>query len=449
MGALLIFIYKAAVVMLAIFAVYKLLLARTRRPRFCRVALLATYVLAPLAVWLSEIDFAPAGALPVLPAGELDYVDLPAEAAPEPLWPRVLMWVWIGGVAVAGTFTLLSMLRVWQLVSRCRRVRVIGRARLAVTDDSRVPPFSFGRTMVVSGKDLAADGSMIIAHELQHIALGHSLDLVLARFVAVLMWFNPAAWMLVRELSRVHEFEVDGRVISTGIDRRRYQYMLLRHAMGCDRVVMANGLNHSSIRQRIMRMQQPGSQPALRWLAISMLPAAMAATLLTAGQSFLAELAEVGFVRAEAVEVTDVSDVPEESYVGQLDDIVVVGYGAEKKDDTSVHVQDNADIVMVRHAKAPEAAKPAVPVESAVEADAVEPVATVTASGNGNVGYTRGRIRRVRTAGTVSTPFYYIDGDPYERLPADLDQSKIESVTVRRDHPAYPDGVIYITLKHE
>lgn len=198
-----------------------------------------------------------------------------------------------------------------------------------------------------------------------------------------------------------------------------------------------------------MMMQQPGSQPALRWLAISMLPAAMAATLLTAGQSFLAELAEVGFVRAEAVEVTDVSDVPEESYVGQLDDIVVVGYGAEKKDDTSVHVQDNADIVMVRHAKAPEAAKPAVPVESAVEADAVEPVATVTASGNGNVGYTRGRIRRVRTAGTVSTPFYYIDGDPYERLPADLDQSKIESVTVRRDHPAYPDGVIYITLKHE
>lgn len=452
MGTLLVFLYKVAVVMLAIFAVYKVLLARIRRPRFCRIVLLATYVLAPLAVWLSGLGYESGEPVSVADHIMFEYTDGPVEETSAPVWPRVLMWVWIGGVAVTGTFMLLSLFRVWSLVGGCRRVRRIGRARLAVTDDGSVSPFSFGRTMVVNDTDLAADGSMIIAHELQHIALGHSVDLMMARLVAVFMWFNPAAWMLVRELSRVHEFEVDGRVISAGIDRRRYQYMLLRRAVGCNQIMIVNGLNHSSVRQRILMMQHPGGASALRWLAVSLFPVSLIATLLSARQPFLSEIAHISFGRADVAEAAPVSDSdinsdPDINYVGSLDDLVVVGYVEAPKDDDAEQVQV---VSTASVAKSIEYSDPVAASESAVvvaEADGGDLSQATVVKGHTN--YTRGRIRKVRPAGTVSTPFYYIDGDPYERLPENLDRSKIESVTVRRDHPDYPDGVVYIRLKHE
>lgn len=462
MGALLIFIYKSAVVMLAVFAIYKLLLARARRPRFCRFVLLATYALAPLAVWLSGLDFGATAPVQsdIDPAVNFEAV---AVAAPEPaVWPRVLLWVWLCGVGLTGTFMLVSVARVGWLVAGCRRVRNIGRARLAVTDDRHVAPFSFGRTMVVNSADLASDGPMIIAHELQHIALWHSADLMLARIAAVIMWFNPAAWLLVRELSKVHEFEVDGRVIRGGVDIRRYQYMLIGRAVGNNHITMANGLNHSSIRQRIVMMQQPAAPAASRWLVLSVLPVAVAATFVTARQPFLSELASVTLGRTDATEPTA------GNFNIQLDELVVVRYGAGQAnaDAPAMHEEavsqpsaEPAAVSTVRPVSEPAATGPATSRPIEVTAAAAEPMPSVvagedqtaapTATPTGNMPYTRGRVRQLRTAGTVSTPFYYIDGNPYERLPKDLDQSKIESITVRRDHPAYPDGVIYITLRHE
>lgn len=47
----------------------------------------------------------------------------------------------------------------------------------------------------------------------------------------------------------------------------------------------------------------------------------------------------------------------------------------------------------------------------------------------------------------MATPYYYINGRAYTRLPNDFDENEVESVVVRRDIPDYPDGVYYITLK--
>lgn len=459
MGALLIFIYKSAVVMLAIFAIYKLLLARAGRPRFCRFVLLVTYALAPLAVWLSGLDFGAAAPLPSDIGRGVNF-EAVAIAAPEPaVWPRVLLWVWLCGVGLTGTFMLLSVARVGRLVAGCRRVRNIGRARLAVTDDRQVAPFSFGRTMVVNSDDLASDGPMIIAHELQHIALWHSADLMLARIAAVIMWFNPAAWLLVRELSKVHEFEVDGRVIRAGVDIRRYQYMLIGRAVGYNQAMMVNGLNHSSIRQRIMMMQYPEAATASRWRALSVLPVALAATIITARQPFLAELADATLGRGTVPESVEIN------YAEQPGDIDET-YLAPAESRAAESMPEIQPVVAqtpkrkaeeVRPAAEPAVqSEPAAPAESVPAAEPVAPQETVSAPSSAataasaptNVTYT-GRARTVRKAGSVSTPFYYIDGDPYERLPKNLDQSKIESITVRRDVPGYPDGVIYITMKHE
>lgn len=70
----------------------------------------------------------------------------------------------------------------------------------------------------------------------------------------ILYWFNPAIWLLKRELQEVHEFEADNGVLNTGIDATRYQLLLVKKAVGTRLYSMANGFDHSKLKNRIGMM---------------------------------------------------------------------------------------------------------------------------------------------------------------------------------------------------
>lgn len=61
-----------------------------------------------------------------------------------------------------------------------------------------------------------------------HLRYRHTLDLLCMQCLLILYWFNPAIWLLKRELQEVHEFEADNGVLNTGIDATRYQLLLVK-----------------------------------------------------------------------------------------------------------------------------------------------------------------------------------------------------------------------------
>ena len=80
--------------------------------------------------------------------------------------------------------------------------------------------------------------------------------------VQVVQWFNPFAWLLGRELKAIHEYEADEAVICQGIDAKQYQQLLVIKAVGNRLQLLANTLNHGSLKKRINMMQQ---QKSNRW----------------------------------------------------------------------------------------------------------------------------------------------------------------------------------------
>jgi TonB family protein len=114
--------------------------------------------------------------------------------------------------------------------------------------------------IVMDRRDYEDGNPAILAHERGHIRLRHSWDLLLVDTLTALQWFNPAMWMLRQDLRAIHEYEADGEVLSLGINARQYQYLLITKAAGIGGYSLANGISHSTLKNRINMMLHKKSE---------------------------------------------------------------------------------------------------------------------------------------------------------------------------------------------
>lgn len=265
MYELLTYSFKTGVCLAVFYLFFKLLLSRDTLHRFNRIVVLTAVALSfvlPLCV-ITVVRELPA--LPEAAGGMLQY-ELSAEPEPEPEpfpWERAAAGVFLAGVAVTLGRTLRSLGSVLRLIRRGRRERLEDGIVL-VRMDQAVTPFSWGRYIVISDGDYAQSGTEILIHERAHLRLHHSWDLLLTDLAGCLQWFNPAMWLLRRELRAIHEYEADEAVLRSGVDAKHYQLLLVKKAAGGRWYSVANSFNHSKLKNRITMMLQKRSS---RWAA--------------------------------------------------------------------------------------------------------------------------------------------------------------------------------------
>lgn len=282
MGAAFVFIFRSSLVMLAMYLVYKALLSGEKHHGYSRGLLLGIYAVSPVIVLLTSLSFGhgsvsaegltDAERINLLLANAVPSPSMPTVA---PLWPRILIGLWIAGMAVVALSTLWSWLRVRRVIAGCAIEHRDGYV-LALSEDSALSPFSTRHTVVMSRRDYEEAGDMILTHELCHIARRHWLDLVLARVVEVVAWFDPASWLMDDELRMVHEYQADAAVLCTGADARSYQMLLIKKAAGTSFPAIANSLNHSNLKKRITMMIKSNPGKGRRWRSLALVPAVAA-----------------------------------------------------------------------------------------------------------------------------------------------------------------------------
>ncbi|MCM1300351.1 MAG: M56 family peptidase [Alistipes senegalensis] len=264
MYELAIYSLKVGACLAVFYLFFKLLLSRETFHRFNRAVVLGAMSLSfvlPLCVITVTHE------LPAVP--ETFWNDIPVtitehETVPtdEPFaWDKAIGALYLLGVLGMLGATLVSIRRVVRLVRSGRREPLGGGVTL-VRLQQPVTPFSWWRYIVISEADYAACGHEIITHERAHLRLHHSWDLLLTDFAGCLQWFNPAMWLLRRELRAIHEYEADEAVLDSGVDARRYQILLIKKAAGGRWYSVANSFNHSKLKNRITMMLQKRSS---RW----------------------------------------------------------------------------------------------------------------------------------------------------------------------------------------
>lgn len=316
-AAFCLYLCKAAVFMGLFYLLYKVLLSRESFCRFNRAVLLSAFVLScllPLWVLRNQVEVV----RPVLRIVPPDLESMASFAVPEsPDWAVVLLW------GVYGSGLLFFLLRRLLALAQLRRMLVHARKRrnlpggvvLAVSAKARMA-FSIGRYIVLP-ENLAQseDLPMVLRHEMAHIRLRHSWDLLLADLAGCLQWFNPFYHWLRRELQAVHEFEADREVLGKGVDAEAYSMLLIRLSskrgalpgrMWDDNMaVCSNALNYNQLKNRLKMMTRQESKRGAKAKALCFLPV-LAVGLLLFGQkeyvyARVSPLPESGDVRTETI----------------------------------------------------------------------------------------------------------------------------------------------------
>ena len=268
----LIYDLKVAALIAVFYMFYRLLLSRETFHRLNRVMLLST-AMASFVLPLCVITLHRTVVMP-MPEIETGVATAVVEAAEEqtPWWEIALPVVFFAGMAVTLGHTLMSIVRVILLIHRSEKHPKEDGTTVCVTGNTTLPPFSWMHYIVMNRSDYEEQDAAILAHERAHIRLRHSWDVLFADLLTALQWFNPAMWMLRADLRAIHEYEADRAVLSQGIDAHQYQYLLITKAAGIGGYSIANGISHSTLKNRINMMLHKQSKPKNYLKLLALLP---------------------------------------------------------------------------------------------------------------------------------------------------------------------------------
>ena len=180
---------------------------------------------------------------------------------------QILLAAYLAGLAVMLVLRIRSIFKVSAIARGGETVERGDGYRIVVTDKN-VSPFSWLGTIVLSEKDYAGIDANVLRHEKSHIAHGHPLELMLVDFMSLFQWFNPAVWVLRRDLCLVHEQQADADVLNSLSDARPYQFMLLSQSQGGLAFNIVASFNGNGVESRIdmMNRKRSGRRQMLRFL---------------------------------------------------------------------------------------------------------------------------------------------------------------------------------------
>lgn len=122
--------------------------------------------------------------------------------------------------------------------------------------DKNIIPFSYGNAIFVNQHQHSEEELReIIRHEFIHVKQRHTIDILWGETLCILNWYNPFAWMLRSAIRQNLEFIADNKVLQNGIDKKEYQYLLLK-VIGVSHFSIAPKFNFSSLKKRIAMMNK-------------------------------------------------------------------------------------------------------------------------------------------------------------------------------------------------
>jgi hypothetical protein len=134
-------------------------------------------------------------------------------------------------------------------------------------------PFSYFN-YIVYNSDLYTDFELnnIIEHEKVHCAQLHTVDVLISKIFCTLFWFNPLMWLYKKEIIQNLEYIADNEAIKTVVDKKSYQFTLLKITTHDNCVALTNHFYQSLIKKRIVMLNKNQSNKKNSWKYAFVLP---------------------------------------------------------------------------------------------------------------------------------------------------------------------------------
>lgn len=246
------------------YAFYFLLLRRltffTLNRWYLLISLLLSFIIPTLTF---EMEAAPQMPIlqPVMYVQEMQYVQVqPAAHLVNVVIDHGFDWISLGRViyflgTIAFFARLLLVLIAFSRKLNNRQLMQIDGVKV-FQGDKTVGNSSFLNVVFINDEELSPEElKQVIAHELLHIKLLHSLDRIVSWLIQIVLWFNPFIYAYMRSIEENHEFEVD-RIAGEG-NRNVYASLILKLSLSGQSYLL-QGFSRTPLKRRVfMLFNQP------------------------------------------------------------------------------------------------------------------------------------------------------------------------------------------------
>jgi hypothetical protein len=191
-------------------------------------------------------------------------------------WVGVLKMGYLLAVAVL-FIRLIVMLATFFSHIKSKRSTKIGNVHI-VHGDKKLNNGSFLNFIFLNDDELSpGEIQQIIAHEMLHVKLLHSVDRILVKIAQIILWFNPFVYLYARAIEENHEFEVD-REIGRSNDKSKYADMLL-HLSVARQGMLYNSFSVVPLKKRITMLFTKPTNHMKKVIYLLVLPVVMLSCL--------------------------------------------------------------------------------------------------------------------------------------------------------------------------
>ena len=265
------------------YGLYCLTLRRDRWLKLSVVYLVTTLWFSVVFPWFTLPESLATASQNVIPTEgymmTLDEIDISANAASRTINLTDIHFI---GIALCLAYLLFQLGAQAIVIARLRRRHTVykaadgfdipRKASLILLDDDTAP-YSFFNQIVVGTRGLNDDElRCILAHESHHVSHNHTYDLLAAWLLCCGAWFNPFAWLIMREIRAVHEFQADAASIGV-CGREDYLHLLYRQATGTGYGHITNNFKSINLKKRIVMMNKTRTRFGA-WKVLAALPVA-------------------------------------------------------------------------------------------------------------------------------------------------------------------------------
>lgn len=261
------YLLQSGFALLVLYLFYRIMLRSQPTLYYNRAYLLLAPMLA-LAIPLLQLPFPFEAALPAasaIPSIQLQeiqvtgYTDDAPQAAPLFKVGQLLISLYsiVGLVLLIRLGT--QLVRIRRLASTSTPLQSADSEATVLQTEGQIPAFAFlnyvflGSLAHLSEKER----QQVLSHELAHVRLRHTYDILYYEILTAIFWFNPLIWLLKEELRDVHEYQADAQVLSNH-QPQEYSTLLAKEALYITGIPVGSYFQKPQVFRRLHMLQQYG-----------------------------------------------------------------------------------------------------------------------------------------------------------------------------------------------
>ena len=260
MEALIIYILKASGVLFLFLITYELLLKKETFFNLNRAFLFSGLVLAvvlPLIVIREYIVLEPSNSA-LMQIGPVNSVDAVSNSVSGLSLKEIFYAILLTGIGFMMVRFVLQLASIGRILRGNRLIRIQGYTLVEIKKD--LAPFSFFNYIFFNPEQYEEEElEAVLEHEKVHCRQWHSIDVLLAQLVLILLWINPLSWLYLRSVKQNLEFLADSNATRRVASRKNYQYTMLKISGNLQVIPVTNNFYNSLIKKRIVMLHQSKS----------------------------------------------------------------------------------------------------------------------------------------------------------------------------------------------